>query len=66
VTEAVIHEAGGGFPEGFKLNAKAINGIDRKTPMLLKMYANGKIPANFLEVMCCPGGCINGPCSLKK
>jgi [FeFe] hydrogenase (group B1/B3) len=66
VTEAVIHEAGGGFPEGFKLNAKAINGIDRKTPMLLKMYAAGKVPANFLEVMCCPGGCINGPCSLKK
>ncbi|MBR2632578.1 MAG: hypothetical protein IKD29_03950, partial [Lentisphaeria bacterium] len=24
------------------------------------------LPANFLEVMCCPGGCVNGPCSLKK
>ncbi|MBR3918537.1 MAG: hypothetical protein IKJ59_07365, partial [Clostridia bacterium] len=31
-----------------------------------KMYAAGKIPANFLEVMCCSGGCVNGPCSLKK
>jgi [FeFe] hydrogenase (group B1/B3) len=66
VTEAVIEEAGGDFPEGFKLDAKSINGIDRKTPMMLKMYASGKIPANFLEVMCCPGGCVNGPCSLKK
>jgi [FeFe] hydrogenase (group B1/B3) len=66
VTEAVIEEAGGDFPEGFKLDAKSINGTDRKTPMMLKMYASGKIPANFLEVMCCPGGCVNGPCSLKK
>ena len=65
VTEAVIQEAGG-FQEGFKLDAKAINGIDKKTLAMLKLYAAGKLPANFLEVMCCPGGCVNGPCSLRK
>ena len=65
VTEAVISELGG-FKDDFKLDAKAINGIDKKTIAMLKMYATGKIPANFLEVMCCPGGCVNGPCSLKK
>ena len=65
VTEAVISELGG-FKDDFKLDAKAINGIDKKTIAMLKMYATGKIPANFLEVMCCSGGCVNGPCSLKK
>ncbi len=65
VTEAVIQEAGG-FQEGFKLDAKSINGIDKKTLAMLRLYAAGKLPANFLEVMCCPGGCVNGPCSLRK
>ena len=65
VTEAVIAELGG-FKDDFKLEAKAINGIDKKSIAMLKMYAAGKLPANFLEVMCCPGGCVNGPCSLKK
>jgi len=65
VTEAVISELGG-FKDDFKLDAKSINGIDKKTVAMLKLYAAGKIPANFLEVMCCPGGCVKGPCSLKK
>ena len=65
VTEAVIKELGG-FKDDFKLDAKAINGLDKKSIALLKMYAAGKLPANFLEVMCCPGGCVKGPCSLKK
>ncbi|MBR2642441.1 MAG: monomeric [Lentisphaeria bacterium] len=65
VTEAVLQELGG-FKDGFKLDAKAINGIDKKTVAMLKLYAAGKLPANFLEVMSCPGGCVNGPCSLKK
>ena len=65
VTEAVIAELSG-FKDDFKLDAKSINGIDKKTVAMLKMYAAGKLPGNFLEVMCCPGGCVNGPCSLKK
>lgn len=65
VTEAVLTELGG-FKDDFKLDAKAISGIDRKTVAMLKLYGAGKLPANFLEVMCCAGGCVNGPCSLKK
>ncbi len=63
VTEAVLAEATSKIPD-FKLNAKQINGIDRKTCAMLKLYASGKLPANFLEVMACNGGCVNGPCSL--
>ena len=65
VTEAVLAEATAKIA-GFKLNAKQINGIDRKTCSMLKLYASGKLPANFLEVMACPGGCVNGPCSLAR
>lgn len=65
VTEAVIQEAGG-FSDDFKLDAKNIDGIDKKTLSMLKLYAAGKLPANFLEVMCCPGGCVHGPCSLRQ
>ena len=64
VTEAVLAEATAKVP-GFKLNAKQINGIDRKSCTMLKLYASGKLPANFLEVMACSGGCVNGPCSLN-
>ncbi len=64
VTEAVLTEATSKIP-GFKLDSKQVNGIDRKTCTLLKLYASGKIPVNFLEVMACPGGCQNGPCSLS-
>jgi iron only hydrogenase large subunit-like protein len=64
VTEAVLAEATSKLP-GFQLAAKQINGIDRKTCAMLKLYAAGKLPANFLEVMACPGGCVNGPCSLS-
>ena len=51
--------------EGFRLDAKQISGIDRKTVNLVKLYVAGKMPGNFLEVMACPGGCEHGPCSLK-
>ena len=63
VTEAVLAEATAKVP-GFKLNAKQINGLDKKSCTLLKLYASGKMPVNFLEVMACTGGCVNGPCSL--
>ncbi len=65
VTEAVLAEATSKIPD-FKLNAKQINGIDRKSCTMLKLYASGNLPANFLEVMACPGGCVNGPCSLSS
>ncbi len=64
VTEAVLAEATKTIP-GFTLKAKQISGIDKKTAALLRVYGMGKLPENFIEVMACPGGCVNGPCSLK-
>ncbi|MCK3685038.1 monomeric [FeFe] hydrogenase [Maribellus sp. YY47] len=49
-----------------QINELAINGIDKKALGMLKAYAKGKAPANFIEVMCCEGGCINGPASLGE
>jgi len=63
VTEAVLGETAGKIP-GFKLNSQQINGIDRKTCAMLKVHASGRTGVNFLEVMACQGGCVNGPCSL--
>lgn len=44
----------------------AINGVDKKAIGMMKAYSRGKAPANFIEVMCCEGGCINGPGSLGE
>ena len=49
----------------FKLNSKQINGIDKKSVAMIRLHLMGKIPTNFLEVMACPGGCENGPCSMR-
>lgn len=46
------------------VEGKFLNGLDRKSIKLLKLYAAGKLPGNFLEVMACPGGCVGGPCTL--
>ncbi len=65
VTEAVLEEAMSTHGELPKLDSKQISGIDKKTCSVLKLYSMGKLPANFLEVMACQGGCVNGPCSLQ-
>ena len=65
VTEAVLEEATAKIP-GFKLKSRQISGIDRKTCAMLKLHAAGKLPGNFIEVMACPGGCVNGPCGIGK
>jgi [FeFe] hydrogenase (group B1/B3) len=46
------------------INELVINGIDKKAIGMLKAYSKGKAPANFIEIMVCDGGCINGPASL--
>ncbi len=38
-----------------------MEGLDRKQIKLLKLYAKGNTPGNFLEVMACEGGCVAGP-----
>lgn len=44
------------------IKTEAISSLDRKAISKLKAYAiTGKSPAQFIEVMACPGGCVNGP-----
>lgn len=40
-----------------------IEGLDKKNAALLKAMPK-KPAAQFIEVMACEGGCVNGPCSL--
>jgi len=44
--------------------AEAIAGLGPETLRRLRLYAGGKGPARFLEVMACEGGCLAGPCTL--
>lgn len=49
------------FPEKFKLlKTVQVDGI-KDCKKLLSMAAEGKIDANFIEGMGCPGGCVGGP-----
>lgn len=44
------------------ISTEAISCLDRKAIAKLKAYAiRGKADAQFIEVMACPGGCVNGP-----
>ena len=38
-----------------------VSDITKKNIALLRAYAKGKVPGNFIEVMACEGGCISGP-----
>ncbi|MFZ4725792.1 MAG: monomeric [FeFe] hydrogenase [Paludibacter sp.] len=39
-----------------------VSNLNKKNIALLRAYAKGKAPGNFIEVMACEGGCISGPC----
>lgn len=62
VAQAVEHAIDGKKP----FIKMAINGIDKKTMLILNAYAKGTGNFQLLEVMNCKGGCIGGPCTLKK
>lgn len=49
--------------EKLKIDVKtwAVDGLNKKSINLLKAFAKGKAPAQFIEVMACEGGCIAGP-----
>ena len=64
VTASVLQGLADELPPDFKLDAKYIDGLDRKAVAQIRLYAAGKLPGNFLEVMSCKGGCVGGPCSL--
>ena len=45
------------------VNAIQIANLNKKNVSLLRAYAKtGKVPAQFVEVMACEGGCVTGPC----
>lgn len=45
-----------------------IDGLTRQNMKLLKLYSGpkGMQNGNFLEVMACEGGCVNGPCTMEN
>ena len=44
------------------ISGEAISALDKKQISKLKAYGKtGKAPVQFIEVMSCPGGCVNGP-----
>ena len=57
VRAAIVNAVGNG------VTTLAIEGLDKKNQALLKTMVK-KPEAQFVEVMACDGGCINGPCSL--
>ena len=66
VSSAVLNDLKEAGTEISELNGKFIDGLDKKAIKQLKLYAEGKLPGNFLEVMSCQGGCVGGPCSIGK
>lgn len=56
--------ASGGVAAAVAVEAEALSGLGPDTLRRLRLYAGGKGPARFLEVMACEGGCIAGPCTL--
>ena len=61
VTQAVVALSGDN-----ELAVTQIDGLDKKNIKLLKAYAKGKCPHNFIEVMSCAGGCVGGPCNINN
>lgn len=57
VRNAIVNAVGNGY------TTLSVQGLDRKNIALLKSLAK-KPAAQFVEVMACEEGCINGPCSL--
>ena len=57
VTRAVAER----LEEASGLERRLVDGIDAKSMKLLRVWAAGKGPGNFLEVMACEGGCLSGP-----
>lgn len=47
---------------GLGVKPVQVSNLHKKNIGLLRAYAKGKAPGNFIEVMACEGGCISGPC----
>jgi len=46
---------------GDEISFFPVNGIDRKMARVMKTWEKRPVDADLVEVMCCEGGCINGP-----
>jgi len=57
VRDAIVNAVGNGY------TTLSLEGLDKKNQTTLKMMAK-KPEVQFVEVMACDGGCVNGPCSL--
>ena len=57
VRNAIVEAVGNGY------TTLSLEGLDKKNQTLLKTMVK-KPEAQFVEVMACDGGCVNGPCSL--
>ena len=60
VHDSVVNAMG---ERGKGITTTNIEGLEKKNQALLKSMPKRPI-AQFVEVMACDGGCINGPCSL--
>ncbi|NCC63295.1 MAG: 4Fe-4S dicluster domain-containing protein [Spirochaetia bacterium] len=49
------------FKNGGDVEILPINGLDKKTVRMMKTWEKRPVGADLVEVMCCEGGCINGP-----
>ncbi|MFP4013197.1 MAG: monomeric [FeFe] hydrogenase [Chitinispirillaceae bacterium] len=62
VTEAVAAN----LEDPSLIKGQLVDGLNRQSMKLLKVYASKGIQGNFLEVMACEGGCVNGPCTTER
>ncbi|MGE4584008.1 MAG: monomeric [FeFe] hydrogenase [Sphaerochaeta sp.] len=46
---------------GSEITVLPINGIDKKMFRAMKVWERRPVETDLVEVMCCEGGCINGP-----
>ena len=64
VTKAVLESMTEKGIDTSNMKVRECNGTDecKKALLLLK---SGRLPEDFIEGMCCEGGCVNGPASVK-
>ena len=48
------------------IRVQPINGVDKKTFRLMKSWEKRAPEVDLIEVMCCEGGCIDGPGTIVK
>lgn len=52
------------LPKGHGFKPMVIDGLNKKSIGLLKALSKKAGDNNFIEVMSCTGGCVNGPCKI--